>query len=133
MQAIRVVVVERDDGVRAQLAARLRELGVAPVCATADLEDALDLCAAQAPQLLLCGLPVGLPDCLGLLHGVAALKPAPAVAFHGADSDIDQLETACLNLGLRYLGLLAAPASQARLQRMVGQLRAFPADREARS
>lgn len=127
MKPIQVVVVESDGRARAQLVSVLHDLGVAQVGEAPDAGMAPALCAATSADLLLCGLSAGLAPCLELLTWIARLRPAPAVAFHGAGSGIDQVEHLCLGLGLRYLGLLAPPIVPTRLRRMIAQLEAFHA------
>lgn len=122
MKTLQVVVLERDICSRAQLVLRLSNLGVDGVGDTGDAREAIRLCVDKLADLLMCSLPVEPADYMDLLRQVAALNPKPAVAFHGAVTDIDQIETLCLNLGLRYLGLLTPPIGHARLQRMIRQL-----------
>jgi CheY-like chemotaxis protein len=125
VNALRVVVVDRDGWHRAALMSRLRQLGVEQVEPAGDAAAVSDGGSAGPPDLVLCALNIGETECPDFLRKLAALPPAPAVAIHGPADDLTKTENLCQRLGLRYLGHLSHPLQADRLERMLLRLREF--------
>jgi CheY-like chemotaxis protein len=124
MNPLHIVILDDQGLVSTMLCWPLRDLGVGATGEATDVVEALRLCGALSADLLLCNLSLSQHDCHVLLNRVAMLSHPPAVAFFGTGSHIAQIESQCVELGLRYLGLLTLPLNAGRLGRMLRQVQA---------
>ena len=123
MRDLTVMVVEPDAEVRRDLVVLLQSISATRVVDYLAPATDLDEKSVMSTDLLVCGIPGGTEICDQLLPRIARLAVRPAVVFHGPPVNFSEVERACLNLELRYLGFLSRPLVKARLVRVLDLVR----------
>jgi CheY-like chemotaxis protein len=117
LAACTVLVVEDHEFQRRTMLQILANLGVGDLLEAADGEEALEVMATRAPEVVLCDLDMPGMDGIGFFEHLAhrGLDPALIIASGLDEEVVLDAEATARELGLRVLGVVRKPLTARRL------------------